>query len=116
MIARRLERELTKRRILELYLNTIELGQGIFGVQKASLWYYHKSVSQLNPDEIIRLVAVIPKPLQLSPNRYSRELRWRSKVILRRLFKFGEIDSITYQVLDSTYQNLKQQFATTPIL
>jgi len=116
LIARRLERALSKRRILELYLNTIELGRGIFGVGKASQLYYQKSVTDLTLDEIIRLVAIIPKPLKLSPNRYSRELRWRSEVILKRLRKFGDIDSTAYQVLDSTFQNLQEYLNPVPTL
>lgn len=71
---------LTKDRILELYLNVIEWGPGIYGAQAASELYYHKPASELTREEAARLAAIIPAPLKRKPewmNEYSEEILWR---------------------------------------
>jgi monofunctional biosynthetic peptidoglycan transglycosylase len=90
-IARRLEQELSKNRIFHLYLNVIELGPGIFGVEAAARHFFGKSVGQLNLEEIVRLTAVVPKPLVENPTRTSSWMRWRSGWILTTLRKTGHI-------------------------
>ena len=60
-----LERELTKKRILELYLNVIEWGDGIYGAEAASRVYFKKSASDLSPQEAAFLSAMIPSPLNI---------------------------------------------------
>jgi len=92
----RLEKELSKNRIFHLYLNVIEFGPGIFGVETAARHYYGKGVGQLNLDEIVRLTAVIPKPLTESPNRQSRWLKWKARWILSVLRKTGHISAEHY--------------------
>jgi monofunctional biosynthetic peptidoglycan transglycosylase len=92
----RLEKELSKNRIFHLYLNVIEFGPGIFGVETAARHYYGKGVGQLNLDEIVRLTAVIPKPLTESPNRQSRWLKWKAGWILSVLRKTGHISAEHY--------------------
>jgi len=84
-IAKRLEKNLSKDRILEIYLNVIEFGRGIFGVEAASFHFFKKTVSQLSLQEIVRLVAVIPKPLRVSPFSKSKYLKWRINLILKKL-------------------------------
>lgn len=103
LITRDLESHLSKERILELYLNYIEFGEGIFGVKSAALYYFGKTPAQLNLSEMIRLTAIIPAPLLLHPRIASAELRWRSYEILRRLYRF---DFITRE----TYLQTKSQF------
>ncbi len=78
----RLERELGKKRILELYLNVAEWGPGIFGIEEAALRYYGKHASQLVPEEACRLAAVLPNPIRFSPISDSRYLNTRANVIL----------------------------------
>lgn len=78
----RLERELGKKRILELYLNVAEWGPGIFGIEEAALRYYGKHASQLVPEEACRLAAVLPNPIRFSPISDSRYLSTRANVIL----------------------------------
>jgi monofunctional glycosyltransferase len=95
-LAARLEEELTKNRIFHLYLNVIEFGPGIFGVEAAARHYFGKSVVQLNLEEIVRLTAVIPKPLAESPTRNSRWLKWRAGWLLSTLHKTGRISSDQY--------------------
>jgi len=76
---------LTKDRILELYLNVIEWGPGIYGAEAASQFYYHVPASELDRDQSARLAAIIPAPLKRKPermNEYSAE-------ILDRMAKTG---------------------------
>jgi monofunctional biosynthetic peptidoglycan transglycosylase len=63
----RMERVLSKRRILELYLNSVEWGEGIFGAEAASRHYYGKSSSELTPQEAARLAAILPNPRRYNP-------------------------------------------------
>jgi monofunctional glycosyltransferase len=79
-----LERTLTKRRILEIYLNVIEWGDGIYGAEAASQRYFHKPASALNASEAAFLSAMIPNPRtvfnpQVNPRRVAR----RQRIILR---------------------------------
>jgi monofunctional biosynthetic peptidoglycan transglycosylase len=98
-IARRLEKELSKNRIFHLYLNVIEFGPGIFGVEAAAQYYFRKSVTELNLEEIIRLTAVIPKPLKVRADGKSSWLLWRCRWILSKLLLYIYIDQITYDTL-----------------
>lgn len=79
------ERLLTKDRILELYLNVIEWGPGIYGTQAASEFYYHKPAAELGRAEAARLAAIVPAPLRRKPewmNAYSED-------ILERMERMG---------------------------
>ena len=72
-----LEALLTKDRILELYLNVIEWGRGIYGAEAASEYYYHLHASELNREQAARLAAIIPAPLKRKPkqmNEYTAEI------------------------------------------
>ncbi len=80
-----LEHFLSKDRILELYLNNIEWGRGIFGIESAAQTYFHKSAADLTPDEAYRLAAVIPSPLRHRPDADSRYVLRRSAIVERRL-------------------------------
>ncbi len=76
---------LTKQRILELYLNVIEWGPGIYGAEAASEYYYHVHASEITREHAARLAAIIPSPLKRKPalmNDYSL-------VILDRMAKTG---------------------------
>jgi monofunctional biosynthetic peptidoglycan transglycosylase len=68
LITWRLEREISKRRILEIYLNVAEWGNGIFGVEAASRRYFAKPASGLTPAEAARLASVLPNPRRLDPS------------------------------------------------
>jgi monofunctional glycosyltransferase len=79
-----LERSLTKRRILEIYLNVIEWGDGIYGAEAAAQHYFHKPASALSTNEAAFLSAMIPNPRtvfnpQINPRRVAR----RQRIILR---------------------------------
>ncbi len=75
----------TKRRILEVYLNVVEIGDGVYGVEAASRTYFHKSAKNLNASEAALIVAVLPSPRKLRVDRPSSYLRYRQSAILRRL-------------------------------
>jgi monofunctional biosynthetic peptidoglycan transglycosylase len=70
---------LSKNRILELYINNVEWGKGVFGIQAASSYYYRRSVSSLSEDEQARLVTVLSSPIKYSPDDFER-----SKILSQR--------------------------------
>jgi len=84
-IARRLEAELKKARIFELYLNVIEWGDGVYGADAAARTYFHKSAAELSPEESALLAAAIINPRVLNPARPSGRLLRRQQLILRRM-------------------------------
>jgi monofunctional biosynthetic peptidoglycan transglycosylase len=85
VIARRLEAELKKSRILELYLNVIEWGDGIYGIEAASRAYFGRPASALGPSESALLAAAIINPRVLHPSHPTPRLVARQQVILRRM-------------------------------
>jgi monofunctional biosynthetic peptidoglycan transglycosylase len=103
-IAGRLEDNLSKNRIFHLYLNVIEFGRGIFGVQSASRFYFKKNVSNLNLEQIVRLVAVIPRPLSMNPKSESKWLKWRCRWILSKLKKYKYITNEQYNNTISSFE------------
>ena len=79
-----LERDLSKKRILELYLNVIEWGDGVYGAEAASRTYFNKSASSLSPQEAAYLAAMIPSPLNVfNPQKNPKRLKRRQRVILK---------------------------------
>jgi len=85
IIARRLEVELKKARILELYLNVIEWGDGVYGVEAAAETYFRTSAASLGPREAALLAAAIVNPRRLNPAHPSARLARRQEMILRRM-------------------------------
>jgi monofunctional biosynthetic peptidoglycan transglycosylase len=83
VIARRLERRLSKKRILELYLNVIEFGPRTFGVEAAARRYMGKPASGLSREEAATLAAVIPSPRIYDPVRHPDRVARRARRILR---------------------------------
>jgi len=80
-----LEYYLSKSRIVELYLNDIEFGKGIFGIDAASRAYFGVTASQLSRAQAARLAAIIPSPIRHTPNSASRFVSFRTNVILTRM-------------------------------
>jgi monofunctional biosynthetic peptidoglycan transglycosylase len=89
LITRRLEAELSKRRILELYLNVIEWGDGIWGVEAASRHYFGVSASDLTREQSALLAGAIPNPRVYNPAKPSARLLSRQKIILGRMTRRG---------------------------
>jgi monofunctional biosynthetic peptidoglycan transglycosylase len=70
-----------KRRIMEMYLNVVEWGPGIYGAEAAAQFYFHKPANALDPEEAVRLAAALPDPLDWSPRRPGRRLLARGAAI-----------------------------------
>jgi monofunctional biosynthetic peptidoglycan transglycosylase len=85
VIARRLEAELPKRRILELYLNVIEWGDGVYGAEAAARTYFSEPASAINPDQAALLAGAIINPRVYSPARPNARLRARLRLIRARM-------------------------------
>jgi len=103
LIARRLENRLGKKRIFELYLNLIEFGPGIFGVQAAAQNFFNKDVSRIDLEEMVRLTAVIPKPLKETPTGNNSWINWKAGWILDTLRRYKHIDQVEYQVVKAKF-------------
>ena len=79
-----LEKDLSKKRIMELYLNVIEWGDGVYGAEAASRYYFKKSASNLTAPDAAYLAAIIPSPLNVfNPKKNPKRVLRRQKVILR---------------------------------
>ena len=80
-----IERVMSKRRILELYLNMIEWGEGIFGAEAAARHYFGTSATSLGPEAAARLAAMVPNPRFYDRNRNTRWLNHKTQIILARM-------------------------------
>ena len=87
LLTRELERKLAKRRILELYLNVVEFGPGIYGAEAASRHYFGRSAATLTADESAALAGSLPKPSKWHPGANSKVYRSRVERIRRRMEK-----------------------------
>jgi monofunctional biosynthetic peptidoglycan transglycosylase len=89
VLAWRMERTLSKRRILELYMNYAEWGPGIFGIEAASRHYYGIPASALNAEQAAKLATVLPNPNIYSPVKPDRYVQRRSAIIYKIMVKRG---------------------------
>jgi monofunctional biosynthetic peptidoglycan transglycosylase len=97
-LAYRMEQELTKGRIIELYLNVVELGPMVYGIGHGAQYYFGKPVSSLTPRECVFLAAMLPGPrLAYNPYKNLGKVLKRSDMILRLLRKNGVLDESEYQ-------------------
>ncbi|NTU68361.1 MAG: monofunctional biosynthetic peptidoglycan transglycosylase [Chlorobiaceae bacterium] len=87
----RIERSLSKRRILELYVNIAEWGDGIFGIEAAARHYYGTSAAGLSASQASRLAAALPNPIRYQPDGPSSFIRNRSKRIYAIMLKRGVV-------------------------
>lgn len=83
--AYRLEAALSKRRLMELYLNVVEFGPNLWGAEAASEFYFQHSASQLTPAQAASLAGSLPFPLSSNPAYRTGRMRWRRDLILRRM-------------------------------
>jgi len=82
-----METLMSKRRMLELYLNYVEWGRGIYGIETASLHYYGKSCARINREQSMRLVCILTNPVDFTPATYSRSASARQRYrMLQRYF------------------------------
>lgn len=98
-----LESELEKSHILEIYLNVIEWGDGLYGVSAAAQSYFGKRVNELNQEEAIRLAAIIPNPRRHRADEESDYLERRRTMIKERMHARGMIEgeSMNYKDIDA---------------
>lgn len=89
IIAKRLEKELSKKRILELYLNVVEMGERVYGAEAAARYYFHKPASALSPSEAALLAGCLPNPRVMVPSHPNKRLKFRQKLILSRMRRWG---------------------------
>jgi monofunctional biosynthetic peptidoglycan transglycosylase len=89
LIARRLDKTLGKRRVLELYLNSVEWGKGIFGCEAAARAYFGKSCAALSPDEAVAMAVVLPNPRRWDPSKPGKYVARNSARIVRRMAASG---------------------------
>jgi len=90
VLARKLE-ALGKDRILELYLNVAEWGDGVYGAEAASRYWFHKSASSLLPEEAALLTAMLPAPRSRNPRHPSEHLRRRAFTVLKLYAMYGQL-------------------------
>ena len=78
-----MERMWSKRRILEVYMNSVELGQNIYGIEAATQFYYGKSAKSLTREQAAFLASLLPNPKYYQDHRQDRKLQYRKRVILK---------------------------------
>ncbi len=81
----------TKKRILEVYLNIIEMGNGIYGAEAASLIYFNKPAAQLTQSEAAAIAACYPNPRRWKANKPSRYIKKKQALITRFMYKIGPL-------------------------
>ena len=106
LIARKLERALSKDRIFSLYLNCLELGPGVFGFPAASRFWFDKDVGDLSLQEIVRLTAIIPRPLKSDPRRNDGWMKFKGRWIADTL---KAVKAITDEECQSLVESFERE-------
>lgn len=75
----------TKQRILEVYLNVAEFGEGIYGIEAAAQHYFNRSAAKLNHEQAALLISMLPNPKYYGKNMNAKRLRNKQRIILRRM-------------------------------
>ena len=112
ILAFRIERSLTKERILELYLNQIYLGEGSYGIASASLEYFDKSINTLNYAEAALLAALPKAPSKYNPYKNIDLAKYRRSLVIKNLLDNSYIDKKKYNELMNTSISLKKRKKT----
>ncbi len=82
----------TKKRIMEVYLNVIEMGDGIYGIEAASHAYFHKPASQLTRRQSAAIAVIFPSPLRWSATNPTPYLRHRQYLIMKNMRRLGPLE------------------------
>lgn len=99
ILAKRMERELTKGRIIELYLNIVELGPMVYGIGHGARYYFDKPAVALTPRECAFLTAMLPGPQEVyNPYRHLDRVLKRSDTVLRLLREKGVLTETEYRL------------------
>jgi monofunctional glycosyltransferase len=81
----------TKKRILEVYINIIEMGDGVYGIEAASQYYFHKSSANLTSREAALIAACLPNPRRWHANKPSRYITRKAAIIQRYMHTIGDL-------------------------
>ncbi len=109
ILAFRIERALSKERILELYLNQIYLGEGSYGIASASLRYFDKSISELNYSESALLAALPKAPSKYNPYKNKELATYRRNLVIKNLYENSYISKEKFNELINSKINLKKR-------
>ena len=109
ILAFRIERAYTKKRILELYLNQIYLGQGTYGIAAASLEYFDKSIKELTYSDAALLAALPKAPSKYNPYKYPKVAEFRRNLVLKNLEENKFISGQQFIQFKNTKLNLKKR-------
>ena len=109
ILAFRIERAYTKKRILELYLNQIYLGQGTYGIAAASLEYFDKSIKELTYSDAALLAALPKAPSKYNPYKYPKVAEFRRNLVLKNLEENKFITGQQFIQFKNTKLNLKKR-------
>ncbi len=109
ILAFRIERAYTKKRILELYLNQIYLGEGTYGVAAASLEYFDKSVKDLNYLESAMLAALPKAPSRYNPFKHPDQAKFRRDLVLNNLYENKFISKDEFKIFKKEKIKLKKR-------
>lgn len=120
LITMRIEKTLTKKEILEKYLNVVQFGKNIFGVKQAAQFYFKKSPAALNANEAAFLAMVLPNPEKYSQSYFRQDLtrfaRRRVTQIVRNMHRFGRLDAGSYdEAVGNVDYFIKRQKAPPPV-
>jgi monofunctional biosynthetic peptidoglycan transglycosylase len=107
-LARSLERHLSKKRILELYMNVVEMGERVYGAEAGSRFYFQRPAASLSPQQAALLAGCLPNPRLMSPGAPNKRLRWRQRMILSRMRRWG------YLLEEETLTEKKPEAPTAP--
>ena len=99
ILAFRIERALSKERILELYLNQIYLGEGSYGIASASLRYFDKPINELNYSEAALLAALPKAPSKYNPYKNKELATYRRNLVIKNLYQNSYISKDMYEEL-----------------
>ncbi len=109
ILAFRIERALSKERILELYLNQIYLGEGSYGIASASLAYFDKPISKLNYEEASLLAALPKAPSKYNPYKNADLAKYRRNLVIKNLLENSYIDKKKYTELIKSEIKLRKR-------
>ena len=109
IITWRVEQTISKRRILELYLNVVEWGNGIFGAEMASQHYFGKPAVLLTAEEAAKLAAVLPNPIRFKVDGASKYTERRAKIIYNIMVKRGIVIPDYEEVIGTPHVEIPEE-------
>lgn len=115
LITVRIEKSLTKKEILERYLNVVQFGKNVYGVKKAAQFYFKKSPSELDAVESAFLAMVLPNPEKYSQSFYRKDLtkfaRKRIKSIITDMHRYKSLSELDYEIALTKLETFLQDVA-----